>query len=326
VRLFASTTTSPLTHVVNMVLRVRAGAGVWCLVSGVWCLVSGGWWQRAEMASDVKFTRVLGGSGSSSGGASSAVRSQRPRGAAAAAEAAEWSYRDAQGAQQGPFTLSQMQQWYAGGYLPDSTQVRHVDDADFVSIGQQSRIYTAADQIRAVVGSADTGGAAQPDSRNSWRQQPGWQYQPQIHPSGIGAAAAPGGRGVRAVGSRAAQEANERLGLVSEPSQEKCAGLCGEGGGGGVGLERGGGEPYAGRLCLQPVVWLPARAEPREHAAHPAGRAWTRGISVALSDRTRAGWKCATGGRHAAAIRRPVCAQVRRHGATRQEGQEEEEG
>ena len=43
---------------------------------------------------------------------------------------AEWYYTDPQKQQQGPFTLSQMRQWYAQGFLPDDTEAKHVDDAE----------------------------------------------------------------------------------------------------------------------------------------------------------------------------------------------------
>lgn len=39
-----------------------------------------------------------------------------------------WMYEDAQGAEQGPFAATQMQQWLQHGYLPPTTRVRHARD------------------------------------------------------------------------------------------------------------------------------------------------------------------------------------------------------
>ena len=144
---------------------------------------------RDARSSDVTYTRALGRAGSRAD-AFDAPAPRRP--AAAVEEPKEWWYIDASKAQQGPFTLAQMRQWYAAGYLPDSTQAKHADDAEFSTIGQQSRIY---------VGAPGAGQApAQPAQRHPG---PGWnaaspqQQQQQQH-----------GYGQSAAGVQAAQQAH----------------------------------------------------------------------------------------------------------------------
>lgn len=127
--------------------------------------------DRATRTSDPTYTRALGRAGSRA----DAFLQPDTRGGAPmkkAAEGKEWVYIDAQEVQQGPFTLTQMQQWYAAGYLPDSTKVKHNEDVDFTTIGQQSRIYVAA--------SVGTSQPTQPVQRQQYRPQ----YQQHQQPSG----------------------------------------------------------------------------------------------------------------------------------------------
>ena len=142
--------------------------------------------ERDARSSDVTYTRALGRAGSRA----DAFDAPAPRKPAAVEEPKEWWYIDASKAQQGPFTLAQMRQWYAAGYLPDSTQAKHADDAEFSTIGQQSRIY---------VGAPGAGqAAAQPAQRHPG---PGWNaaspQQQQRH-----------GYGQSAAGVQAAQQAH----------------------------------------------------------------------------------------------------------------------
>jgi hypothetical protein len=99
--------------------------------------------EKQARTSDPVYTRALGRAGSRADAFSQPETHTVPK-VRKPAEAKEWVYIDAQKVQQGPFTLTQMQQWYAAGYLPDSTEVKHNDDVDFTTVGQQSRIYVAA--------------------------------------------------------------------------------------------------------------------------------------------------------------------------------------
>eukprot|EP00730_Choanoeca_flexa_P007283 TRINITY_DN12307_c0_g3_i1.p1 TRINITY_DN12307_c0_g3~~TRINITY_DN12307_c0_g3_i1.p1 ORF type:complete len:1042 (+),score=296.64 TRINITY_DN12307_c0_g3_i1:111-3236(+) len=58
-----------------------------------------------------------------------------PPGLAAPSEAVEdvqWVYKDTAGALQGPFTGAQMQEWFTGGFLPDTLELRRNDDTQFI--------------------------------------------------------------------------------------------------------------------------------------------------------------------------------------------------
>ena len=153
--------------------------------------------QRHEVAEETKSSvsaRVLGQSGSVRGDSRSPDAPTRK-------EVADWFYIDAAKQQQGPFLLTQMRQWYAGGFLPDSTLAKHADDVKFTAVGNQSRIYCAADALLAAATLR-----RQPDqqqwTRNSHPQQPEWQRQPP-----------PQHGHVENPGQRAAREANERMGF-----------------------------------------------------------------------------------------------------------------
>jgi len=63
-------------------------------------------------------------------------------GAAAAPSAVErtWFYHDKDGAIQGPFPTSQMQQWIQEGHFAPDTLVRGFDEADFSPLGDGSRV------------------------------------------------------------------------------------------------------------------------------------------------------------------------------------------
>ena len=153
---------------------------------------------------NVAFTRVLGGSGSV------ARAAPAPK---AVVELAEWYYTDPQKQQQGPFTLSQMQQWYAQGFLPDDTEAKHVDDAEWATIGQHSRIYSAASTLQAVLPPAHlgpTGAVQQTRGRQQWRterEQHSRRSQHSCQP--------PLWQMNETPGQRAAREANERMGFAS---------------------------------------------------------------------------------------------------------------
>lgn len=57
-----------------------------------------------------------------------------------------WYYQDAAGQQQGPFPLSDMQQWHAQGFFPLTTLVRRLSDSDtaWTAIGEHTDIVAAA--------------------------------------------------------------------------------------------------------------------------------------------------------------------------------------
>jgi hypothetical protein len=123
--------------------------------------------ERADRVADPTYTRALGRAGSRADAFSQPAA--RPAHTKKAGEGKEWVYIDANKKHQGPFTLSQMQQWYAAGYLPDSTEVKHQDDAEWTTVGQQSRIYVAASV-----------GTSQPVRRHTQAQRP-QPYQPYQH-------------------------------------------------------------------------------------------------------------------------------------------------
>ncbi|KAH8917173.1 hypothetical protein BT69DRAFT_1198386, partial [Atractiella rhizophila] len=48
---------------------------------------------------------------------------------------AKWQYRDPKGQVQGPFSATQMQDWYSRSYFPDDLLVKRLgEDSDFVRL------------------------------------------------------------------------------------------------------------------------------------------------------------------------------------------------
>lgn len=126
--------------------------------------------EKQARTSDPVYTRALGRAGSRADAFSQPETQPAPK-MRKPGEAKDWVYIDAQKVQQGPFTLTQMQQWYAAGYLPDSTEVKHNDDVEFTTIGQQSRIYVAA--------SVGTSQPTKPVQRQQYRPHDQLQHQHQ---------------------------------------------------------------------------------------------------------------------------------------------------
>ena len=126
--------------------------------------------ERTAQTSDPVYTRALGRAGSRADAFAQPETREAPK--TKKAEAKEWVYIDANKVRQGPFTLTQMQQWYTAGYLPDSTKVKHTDDLDFTTIGQQSRIYVAA--------SVGMSQPTRPTQRQQYRPQPQQQQHPAV--------------------------------------------------------------------------------------------------------------------------------------------------
>lgn len=81
-----------------------------------------------------------GGGGSGAGGDHEAYAEEGDGDDGAAGspsdEVSEWWYADANGSSQGPFTATQMQEWFQWEYFGATTLVRHTECEDFLSIEQ----------------------------------------------------------------------------------------------------------------------------------------------------------------------------------------------
>lgn len=61
--------------------------------------------------------------------------------------AALWYYQDVSGAQQGPFPVSDMQQWYAQGFFPATTYVKRLSDPDWIPVMDAQELAAAAAEV-----------------------------------------------------------------------------------------------------------------------------------------------------------------------------------
>lgn len=57
-------------------------------------------------------------------------------------ETDRWYYRDPQGKVQGPFTASEMLEWYRAGYFDETLNVRRVCDPQFIELGDLLKAYS----------------------------------------------------------------------------------------------------------------------------------------------------------------------------------------
>lgn len=59
-------------------------------------------------------------------------------------ESDHWYYRDPQGKVQGPFTTTEMHEWYRAGYFDETLNVRRVCDRQFVELGELLKAYSGS--------------------------------------------------------------------------------------------------------------------------------------------------------------------------------------
>ncbi|KAG5667580.1 hypothetical protein PVAND_015557 [Polypedilum vanderplanki] len=92
----------------------------------------------------------------------------------------EWFYRDPQGDTQGPFSSSDMSEWYKAGYFQESLMVRRSIDSTFVPLGQLVKVFGALRPFIAASHDGQPLQTLQPEPIDQFRLQR--MTQPQQQP------------------------------------------------------------------------------------------------------------------------------------------------
>jgi hypothetical protein len=110
---------------------------------------------------------------------------------------ADWLYIDLEGTTQGPFALSAMRGWHAGGYLPRGVMVRRVGQhADFLPVEDCAELRgPAAPEIEYTACGAkvhiDVSGAVRAGAQAALLMEKRQQFEAQQHAGGTAAGGSP---------------------------------------------------------------------------------------------------------------------------------------